>query len=317
MIKFNCKNNGFENNSNMGTFANISFKITSETDLGKHRLLFKTRLHYYEKGKGEPLILLHGLGQSLYTWRENIDYFAANGFRVIALDMAGFGYSGHPNIYYTIDENVTILRAFIDSLNIKRAHFAGVSTGAQIALLFAAKYPQHTDKLILVSPGAPNENYPFMLKLLTTWYGATCCRLFLREPTFKKVLNEFYFNATLLDSKTIAQYFKPFKNKNTRETLIRYLANYDDSRIVSLLGNIKNQTQIFSGAEDRNHPEKEMCVYAQKLMFSQYCKIRNCSQNVHEEKSDTFNYKTLQFLQSDYIGLRVNSYGHYRAYRRS
>jgi alpha-beta hydrolase superfamily lysophospholipase len=92
----------FENNEYMGAFADVSFDIVSENEMGREALRFDTKIHYYEKGEGIPLLLVHGMGQSLYTWRRNIDFFADNGFCVIAPDMAGFGYSGHPNIYYTL-----------------------------------------------------------------------------------------------------------------------------------------------------------------------------------------------------------------------
>jgi len=298
--KYRGKKSGeFENNQYIGAFADISFEIISESEYGEEKLLFETRIHYYEKGTGDALILLHGLGQSLYTWRHNIDYFAANGFRVIALDLAGFGYSGHPNIYYTIEENILILRAFMKTMKINRAHIAGVSTGAQTALFFAANHPKYTNKLILITPGAPNENYPFLLKLLTTWFGAAFLRLALRETTFKKVLNEFYFNATLLTADTVNQYYAPYKNKSTRETLIRYMNNYDDSIIAPLLKNISNNTLIFSGADDRRHSEKEICMYAQKLRSARHYRLRNCAQNVQEEKPDIFNTKSLEFLKTD------------------
>ena len=110
----------FENNEYMGAYADISFDITSENELGRESLRFHTRLHYFEKGEGEPLLLLHGLGQSLYTFRHNIDFLAANGYRVIAPDMPGFGYSGHVNIFYTLEENTLAIRALLDALRITR-----------------------------------------------------------------------------------------------------------------------------------------------------------------------------------------------------
>jgi pimeloyl-ACP methyl ester carboxylesterase len=153
----------FENNEYIGAYANISFDIATETEMGPETLRFETKIHYYEKGEGEPLLLVHGMGQSLYTWRENIDFFAENGFRVIAPDMVGFGYSGHLNIYYTIEENALVIGAFLDVLGIKKTHIAGFSTGALSALQFAATNPKKVDRLVLVSPGGPNEHYPFIL----------------------------------------------------------------------------------------------------------------------------------------------------------
>ena len=50
------------------------------------------RMHYLEKGAGRPVLLVHGIGQSLYTWHKNIDALAES-FHVFAPDLLGYGYS--------------------------------------------------------------------------------------------------------------------------------------------------------------------------------------------------------------------------------
>lgn len=289
----------FENNEYTGAYARISFDIISETDLGKESLRFESKIHYYEKGEGEPLLLLHGIGQSLYTFRHNIDYFAARGYRVIAPDMIGFGYSGHANIFYTVEENALAVRAFMDALKIKKAHFVGVSTGAVCALCFAAAYPKRAGKLALVSPGGPSEHYPFKIRFLTSRIGEFCFKLFLSESTVGDVLQEFYFDATLLSDEVVGQYFEPYKNKEVRETLIRSVMHFDDSGARSYLKGLQNQVLVFSGTDDRLHPLSNIRAYAQNLRFARHVRLRNCAQNVHEEKPDRFNVQTLTFLQAD------------------
>lgn len=289
----------FENNEYMGAYADICFDIESRTELGKESLRFETRLHYYEKGEGEPLVLLHGLGQSLYTWRHNIDFFAANGFRVIAPDMVGFGYSGHLNIFYTVEENALAVRALLDALGIRRAHFAGVSTGALSAVCLAAAYPRRAGKLVLITPGGPNEAYPFLLKFLTMRLGNLCIRLRLSEQTVGKVLSDFYFDAAALKGEAVGQYYAPYKRKEVREALIRTLLHFDDATARASLKGLQNPALVFSGTDDRLHPFEGVRWYAQNLRHARHVRVRNCAQNVHEEKPDRFNAETLAFLQSD------------------
>lgn len=289
----------FENSEYTGAYASISFDIISETDIGKESLRFESKIHYYEKGDGEPLLLLHGIGQSLYTFRHNIDYFAARGYRVIVPDMIGFGYSSHVNIFYTVEENALAIRAFMDALKIKKAHFVGVSTGAVSAVCFAAAYPKRTGKLVLISPGGPSEHYPFILRFATTRLGELCIKLLISQSTVGTVLKEFYFDATQLDDEVVGQYFEPYKNKEVRETLIRSLLHFDDSGARSYLKGLQNQVLVFSGTEDRLHPLKDIRAYAQNLRFARHVRLRNCAQNVHEEKPDRFNVQVLTFLQAD------------------
>ena len=58
----------------------------------------ETFVHYLESGVGEPLLLIHGIGQSLYTWRNVFGELSEN-YRVIAIDLPGHGYSGRPESF--------------------------------------------------------------------------------------------------------------------------------------------------------------------------------------------------------------------------
>jgi len=286
----------FENNEYTGAYVNISFDIVTETEMGPETLRFETKIHYYEKGEGQPLLLVHGMGQSLYTWRENIDFFAENGFRVIAPDMAGFGYSGHLNIYYTIEENALVIGAFLDALRIRKTHIIGFSTGALSALQFAAANPKKADKLVLVSSGGPNEHYPLSLKLLTTRLGAFYFKHIFREATARSVLSEGYFDATQLTGDVLAGYYEPLRSKEVRETLVRCMLHFDDTFVRSHLKGIKKQVLIFQGTEDRLHNDEVVRAVTTPLQNKRYVRIRNCAHFVHEEKPERFNKETLAFL---------------------
>lgn len=108
------------------------------------------KLYYSEHGSGEPLILLHGNGEDSRYFKEQIRFFSKH-FRVIAVDTRGHGRSPRGKAPFTLTQFAEDLRCFMLEMGIKKAHILGFSDGANIAMLFALKYPQMTDRLILNS----------------------------------------------------------------------------------------------------------------------------------------------------------------------
>lgn len=289
----------FKNGRDIGSYTGIRFEITGHTELGKENIFFETDIHYVDIGEGEPLLLVHGIGQSLYTWRRNVDHFISEGYRVIALDLAGFGYSGHPNIYYTAEEYALIIKAFLDSLNIKKVDMAACSTGCVSAVCFAAAFPKRVGKLVLVSPGAPNPKYPLSMRLLSTWLGAAVFRLYLSEASMRSALQHAYFDATLLKKDVAEGYYNPFRSREVRETLISCMKHFDDEHALSMLKSVKSETLIFSGVEDRMHDISMVRIYAGGIPGSKHIRIRNCGHLVHEEKPSKFNAEVCKFLKTE------------------
>ncbi len=106
------------------------------------------RLNYEEKGEGEALIFLHGNGENLEYFSAQTEYFSKF-FRTIAIDTRGHGKSPRGEKPFTIRQFADDLAEFMDEMKIERANILGFSDGGNIALVFAIKYPQRVDKLIL------------------------------------------------------------------------------------------------------------------------------------------------------------------------
>jgi pimeloyl-ACP methyl ester carboxylesterase len=293
---------GFNYDDYPGSTVDISFDIISETEMGTETLRFDTVIRYFDTGEcgGDTLLLVHGIGQSLFTWRHSIDYFADNGYRVIAMDLAGCGYSGHPNIYFTVEENALVIGAFLDAMGIKRAHIAAFSTGALSALCYAHEHPQRVDRLVLVSPGGPNENYPFSLRMLTTWLGRTIFLAYLGEASVHNILSGLYFDATQLRPEVVSGYYLPLRHRDVRETLVMMMMQFDDAYVKSLLKGIRHHTLVFSAAEDKLHREDIIRDYALIIPGAEHIRLRNCGHLLHEEKAERFNEATRAFLKKQY-----------------
>ena len=105
--------------------------------------------HYYvEKGQGDPIILMHGNGEDTSIFDGQIDVFAQQ-YHVYALDTRGHGKTPRGDQPFTIRQFADDLLGFMDEHQIGRAHVLGFSDGGNIAMIFAMKYPERVDRLIL------------------------------------------------------------------------------------------------------------------------------------------------------------------------
>ena len=122
------------------------------------------QLHYIEKGQGQPLILLHGNGESCDYFEHQIAHFSKD-YRVIAIDTRGHGKSPRGEKPFTIKQFAEDLHDFLDTKGIAKAHILGFSDGGNIALEFALKHPERIEKLILNGANL----FPSGVKALYQW----------------------------------------------------------------------------------------------------------------------------------------------------
>ena len=104
--------------------------------------------HYIEQGSGRPLILLHGNGGNGGYFSHQIEEFSKH-YRVYAIDTRGHGDTPRGDKPFTIRQFADDLLEFMDEHGIGRANILGFSDGGNIALIFAMKYPDRVDKLIV------------------------------------------------------------------------------------------------------------------------------------------------------------------------
>lgn len=105
--------------------------------------------HFFiEKGQGEPLILLHGNGENCGYFKGQIDEFS-KWYHVYALDTRGHGRTPRGSKPFTIRQFAEDLLGFMDEHEIGRAHLLGFSDGGNIAMIFALRYPERVNRLIL------------------------------------------------------------------------------------------------------------------------------------------------------------------------
>jgi pimeloyl-ACP methyl ester carboxylesterase len=97
------------------------------------------------------IVWVHGLSGSWPNWLENLPYFAAAGYRCIAMDLPGFGWSEMPAEKITIRGYAAAVDELLRILGVKRAAVVGNSMGGFIGLELALSFPTWVDRLVLVS----------------------------------------------------------------------------------------------------------------------------------------------------------------------
>ena len=115
-------------------------------------------VNYVDIGEGPALVFIHGLSGCWQNWLENIPFFS-HSFRVIALDLPGFGSSPMPPEKITINNYAAVVDELLDSLGIERAAVVGNSMGGFIGAELAIRFSTRVSRLVLVSAAVLWQEY--------------------------------------------------------------------------------------------------------------------------------------------------------------
>jgi pimeloyl-ACP methyl ester carboxylesterase len=111
------------------------------------------RIHYVETGEGRPIVFVHGLGAQLHQFRHTLFNRFGPGYRLIALDRPGSGYSLRARgATGRLPEQAEIVRRFIDKLGLERPLVVGHSLGGAVTLTLALEHPEAISGIALLAP---------------------------------------------------------------------------------------------------------------------------------------------------------------------
>ncbi len=181
-------------------------------------------IHYREAGCGPPLLLVHGLMTSSYSWRYVIDVLARD-FRVIALDLPGAGRSGKPDARYSAAALATFLLEFQRALGVVGCAVVGNSMGGMLCMRAALEDPAAFSRLCNIhSPGPSGARYvalhtalsvPPVRALLAWWVR--------RAPQKWAHRNVHYYDESLKSHEEAAEYGDPLATPQGARAFVRYL----------------------------------------------------------------------------------------------
>jgi pimeloyl-ACP methyl ester carboxylesterase len=114
------------------------------------------QVYVEQQGAGQVVVLLHGFGESSYTWRRVMPELARS-FRVVAPDLNGFGWTERPRDpqSYTREGQERLVLGVLGALGVTRAQFVGHSYGGSLTLFLASRHPDLVRSMVLIDSAAP------------------------------------------------------------------------------------------------------------------------------------------------------------------
>lgn len=150
------------------------------------------KLHYEEKGSGEPIIFVHGWPASIKSLQK-LYQIASKDFRAIIVDLPGFGSSENPDPDWGVEEYASHLTTFITELGIKKIHYFGHSFGGELGIYIASHNPEILNTLIISNSSYKREGKPKKaVKIIKSIFKGVS-QFKVVEPFVKKYFYKIFF----------------------------------------------------------------------------------------------------------------------------
>lgn len=191
-----------------------------------HPCTSQTGLHCEIYGSGDPILFLHGLGGSTYSWRYMITPLSGE-HQVILIDFRGEGQSPKPHDKkYSILDQGELIYQFIVEHDLKNLTLVGNSYGGAVSLLLAirlcAESPSRLSKLILIDSGGYPDHLPMFLKLLRTpGLGWLAVHTLPPKCQIRIVLRKSYYDPSKITKQQVDAYAAPLASPGGRHALLQ------------------------------------------------------------------------------------------------
>lgn len=258
------------------------------------------RIHYQEKGTGTPLVLIHGFTSSVFSWKDVFEPLSKN-FRVIAIDLKGFGFSGKPDGDYTRRAQSTIVAHFLDRLKIEKAWLCGNSMGGDVSLNVAVHNSQRVAGLILIDSGGVKVEGSGSLApsyLLIPVVGRVLTSLALRsDKLVREGLEKSFYDRSKITDERLAAYYRPLQTRGGQLAALRARTQADQFPVEPDLGSIRARTLIIWGAEDALIPLAAGRKMNSLIKDSKLLVIEKCGHLPQEEMPDRVVDEITRFIK--------------------
>jgi pimeloyl-ACP methyl ester carboxylesterase len=254
---------------------------------GKHN-----GIYFESKGKGPPVILVHGGQMDRRMWDFQFDLLAKE-YQVIRYDIRGFGKSDIPARPYShADDQKSLMKHF----GLQKACIVGLSLGAAIATDFAIVYPDSVQALVLVCPGLGGFRFEDKANDLRAVTDAA------REENYDKVVELWLHNpfmSVAMEHPDLRPKLRVLSRDNAHcwlnnPLLLRRLTRPAAER----LGEIRAPTLIIGGGRDVSDIHKIVAKLSAEIPGAQQQILKDCGHIAPMENPEAFNKLLLDFLKN-------------------
>jgi pimeloyl-ACP methyl ester carboxylesterase len=255
-------------------------------------------LNYEEQGTGEPLLLIPYTSADHACYAFQLPSYAEH-FRCISLDLPGSGESSKPPGPYSTDAYADQAAAFLDALDVERAHVAGVSLGAGVGMHLAARHPARVRSLSLHSAWPATD--PFLRALLESWMALARGLPAVADAVILGIFPWCFPPETYAERPDFIAGLEDFVRGRPAQPLEAFLAQCQaaiDHDASGVLGDIAAPTLITFGGRDLCTSTRFAQPLADGIPDTTLVVFEGLSHAGLHEDPDTFNATSLDFLRS-------------------
>lgn len=263
----------------------------------------KTR--HWVTGEGSPVVLLHGITQSVESWRHNVAALSAE-HRVHAVDLVGSGRSDKPPMEYSLPALAGFVRSYLEAVGLSRAALVGHSLGGAVSLELAMESPELVSKLVLVAPaGLSRAVSPFFR--LTVIPGV---RRIVTRPSRSGAamgLRSCVHDAALVSDAWVDEQHALAALPGAQDVFLSTLKTWNDfgglraeilRSMLERLPRVKAPALVVWGKQDGVQPVSAAEAARAGLRDAQVHLLDACGHMPHYEHPEAFNRLALDFLRS-------------------
>jgi pimeloyl-ACP methyl ester carboxylesterase len=236
-----------------------------ETPESRYMEIDGTRIHYRMEGSGPTVVLLHGVLAQLQTWDGWVQRLKHR-YRFFRMDVPGFGLTGPvASGNYTPQYAVEMFEKVRIALGEERFHLVGNSLGGFFGWNYAAQYPQHVDRLILIDPlGYPQRMPPVMFFSLLP-VVRTLASFWVPRPFVAEGVRQVYGDPARIDRATVDRYHQLLLREGNRASMLAffelggtYFNRNAASGLWDAIPRIRARTLLMWGEKDRWIPVRQV-----------------------------------------------------------
>jgi pimeloyl-ACP methyl ester carboxylesterase len=254
------------------------------------------RIHYHEAGRaGDPvLVLVHGFVASNFVWDGVLVPLAEAGFRVVAPDLVGFGFSAKPRAAeYTVEAQARNLVGLLDALGVERAALVGSSYGGAVAAVCALDFPARVERLVLVGAVSNDEilRHPLLRVARARVLGDLLSPVFLdlrRLAKRRKHRLEARRGGAAYDARRTAAQYRALAASDTHRAAVRTARLWSAARVEREAHKILQPTLIVWGDGDQYLPVRHAERLHRAVPHSRLFVFRGAGHTPQEERPAEF-----------------------------
>lgn len=208
------------------------------------------KIHYVQAGKGCDLVLLHGIGASVFVWRFLFPLLQGR-YRVTAIDLPGFGQSSkEASRDYGLDAQSRVVSDALTAIGIERAVLVGSSMGGAISLWMSKLFPDRFETVVTLAPATDSRRLPTQLRHFAVL--SPILRRALNRRLIKRLVGRVVTRQGLVTDAVVDAYMKPFFSDQGVgvRSFWAAMALLSDRRLPAGLKGLKAKILVIYGARD-------------------------------------------------------------------